>query len=392
MVTVEEILRVQRAEGAATVLAIGTATPHNCVDQSTYPDYFFRVTNNEHKTELKAKFKRMCDGSMIKKRYIHLTEEILKENPNICEHNAPSFNARQDIVVVEVPKLGKEAAQKAINEWGQPKSKITHLVFCTTSGVDMPGADYQLTKLLGLSPSVKRFMMYQQGCSGGGAVLRLAKDLAENNKGARVLVVCSEILAITFHGPSDTEVDVLIGQVLFGDGAAAVIIGSDPNLEVERPLFELVFATQTLLPDTGYAVYGKTSEAGLKFHLHKNVPRLISNDIEKSLVEIFEPLGISDWNSIFWVVHAGGRAIMDKVESKLGLKPEKLRATRHVLSEYGNVASACVLFVLDEIRKNSIKEGLDTTGEGLEWGVLFGFGPGLTIETLVLRSVSNIHK
>ncbi|XP_047257708.1 chalcone synthase-like [Capsicum annuum] len=248
------------------------------------------------------------------------------------------------------------------------------------------------TDLLGLSPSVKRFMMYQQGCSGGGAVLRLAKDLAENNKGARVLVVCSEILAITFHGPSDTEVDVLIGQVLFGDGAAAVIIGSDPNLEVERPLFELVFATQTLLPDTGYAVYGKTSEAELKFHLHKNVPRLISNDIEKSLVEIFEPLGISYWNSIFWVVHAGGRAIMDKVESKLGLKPEKLRATRHVLSEYGNVASACVLFVLDEIRKNSIKEGLDTTGEGLEWGVLFGFGPGLTIETLVLRSVSNIHK
>ncbi|KAI8541232.1 hypothetical protein RHMOL_Rhmol08G0046200 [Rhododendron molle] len=75
---------------------------------------------------------------------------------------APSLDARQDMVVVEVPKLGKEAATKAIKEWGQPKSKITHLVFCTTSGVDMPGADYQLTKLLGLRPSVKRLMMYQQ--------------------------------------------------------------------------------------------------------------------------------------------------------------------------------------------------------------------------------------
>ncbi|CAN1164550.1 Chalcone synthase, partial [Linum perenne] len=84
-----------------------------------------------------------------------------------------SSKSGAQIVVVEVPKLGKEAAAKAIKEWGQPKSKITHLIFCTTSGVDMPGADYQLTKLLGLRPSVKRFMMYQQGCFAGGTVLRL---------------------------------------------------------------------------------------------------------------------------------------------------------------------------------------------------------------------------
>lgn len=152
---------------------------------------------------------------------MHLTEEILKENPNMCAYMAPSLDARQDLVVVEVPRLGKEAATKAIKEWGQPKSKITHLIFCITSGVDMPGADYQLTKLLGLRPSVKRYMMYQKGCFAGGMVLRLAKDLAENNKGARVLVVCSEITAVTFRGPSDTHLDSLVGQALFGDGAAA---------------------------------------------------------------------------------------------------------------------------------------------------------------------------
>ncbi|KAG5006352.1 hypothetical protein JHK85_024894 [Glycine max] len=157
MVSVEEIRKAQRAEGPATVMAIGTATPPNCVDQSTYPDYYFRITNS--------------DKSMIKKRYMYLNEEILKENPSVCAYMAPSLDARQDMVVVEVPKLGKEAATKAIEEWGQPKSKITHLIFCTTSGVDMPGADYQLTKLLGLRPSVKRYMMYQQGCFAGGTVL-----------------------------------------------------------------------------------------------------------------------------------------------------------------------------------------------------------------------------
>ncbi|XP_044499641.1 chalcone synthase 1-like [Mangifera indica] len=388
MVSVDEVRKAQRAQGPATVMAIGTATPPNCVDQSTYPDYYFRITNSEHKTELKEKFKRMCDKSKIKKRYMYLTEEILKENPAVCEYMAPSLDARQDMVVVEVPKLGKEAAAKAIKEWGQPKSKITHLVFCTTSGVDMPGADYQLTKLLGLRLSVKRYMMYQQGCFAGGTVLRLAKDLAENNKGARVLVVCSEITAVTFRGPSDTHLDSLVGQALFGDGAAAVIVGSDPIPEVEKPMFELVSTTQTILPNSIGAIDGHLREIGLTFHLLKDVPGLISKNIEASLVEAFQPLGISDWNSLFWIAHPGGAAILDQVEAKLGLKEEKLHATRHILSEYGNMSSACVLFILDEMRKKSKENGLKTTGEGLEWGVLFGFGPGLTVETVVLHSVA----
>ncbi|MQL87504.1 hypothetical protein Taro_020047 [Colocasia esculenta] len=384
---IEEIRQAQRAQGPATVLAIGTATPSNVLYQADYPDYYFRITNSEHLTDLKEKFKRMCEKSMIRKRYMHLNEEILTENPNMCAYMAPSLDARQDIVVVEIPKLGKEAAVKAIKEWGQPKSRITHLVFCTTSGVDMPGADYQLTKLLGLRPSVKRLMMYQQGCFAGGTVLRLAKDLAENNRGSRVLVVCSEITAVTFRGPSETHLDSLVGQALFGDGAAAVIVGADPEPAVERPLYQLVSAAQTLLPDSHGAIDGHLREVGLTFHLLKDVPGLISKNIEKSLAEAFDPLGISDWNSIFWIAHPGGPAILDQVEAKLGLKQEKLNATREVLKEYGNMSSACVLFILDEMRKKSAEEGMATTGEGLEWGVLFGFGPGLTVETVVLHSL-----
>ncbi|KAL8153739.1 hypothetical protein V2J09_011499 [Rumex salicifolius] len=385
--SVQEIRKAQRAEGPATVLAIGTATPPNCIYQADYPDYYFRVTNSEHMTDLKEKFRRMCDKSMIEKRYMHLTEEILKENKNMCEYMAPSLDSRQDMVVSEVPRLGKEAAQKAIKEWGQPKSKITHVIMCTTSGVDMPGADYQLTKLLGLRPSVKRFMMYQQGCFAGGTVLRLAKDLAENTKGARVLVVCSEITAICFRGPTDTHLDSMVGQALFGDGAGAVIIGSDPDLSIERPIFELVWTAQTILPDSEGAIDGHLREVGLTFHLLKDVPGLISKNITKSLEEAFSPLNISDWNSLFWIAHPGGPAILDQVESKLGLKEEKLKATRQVLNDYGNMSSACVLFIMDEMRKKSLENGHATTGEGLEWGVLFGFGPGLTVETVVLHSV-----
>ncbi|KAL5725712.1 chalcone synthase [Ranunculus cassubicifolius] len=108
---------------------------------------------------------------------------MLEENPNLGSYMAPSLDTRQDIAAVGIKTLAKEAVEKALKEWGQPKSKITHLVVHATSGIDIPGLDYQLTKQLGLPLNVKRFMLYHQG-----TVLRLAKDLAENNEGARVLV------------------------------------------------------------------------------------------------------------------------------------------------------------------------------------------------------------
>ncbi|KAJ0031727.1 hypothetical protein Pint_13505 [Pistacia integerrima] len=262
MVTVDEVRKAQRAEGTATIMAIGTANPPNVYDQSSYPDTYFRMTNTEH-----------------------------------------------------------------------------------------------MTQLLGLDLSINRVMLYQQGCNGGGTVLRIAKDLAENNKGVRVLIVCTEITLIGFHCPTEIDVDLLVSHSLFADGSAALIVGADLIPGVENPIFELISTTPTLVPNSPGAICGSIREHGLTFHIGKEA------------------------------AHPGGPAILDQVEAKLGLKLEKLRATRHVLAEYGNMSSVTVFFILDEVRKKSTEDGLKTTGEGSEWGVLFGFGPGLTIETLVLHSV-----
>ncbi|GAY67334.1 hypothetical protein CUMW_255650 [Citrus unshiu] len=375
----------------ATILAIGTSTPPNCFYQADYPDFYFRVTNSDHKTELKEKFKRICERQSIKKRYFHLTEEILKENPNMCCYEAPSLNARQAMLIDEVPKLGKEAALKAIKEWGQPISKITHLIFSAFYGVDMPGADVRLMRLLGLKPSVNRLMIYTQGCYMGGTVIRLAKDIAENNPGARVLVVCSDIRVLDFHEPSETHLDVLVVQAVFGDGAGAAIIGADSDISNhESPLFQILSCTQTTVPDTENYISGQLKEmgTGTYCHLSRDVPVAIGNYVDKCLSNAMSPIGISDWNSLFYVVHPGGDGLLDQVEKTLGLRKEKLWASRYVLREYGNMGAPSVFFILDEVRKKSIEEMKATTGEGLECGVLFGFGPGLTVETVVLQSVS----
>ncbi|KAH7658701.1 Naringenin-chalcone synthase protein [Dioscorea alata] len=379
-----------KAGGLASVLALATANPPNVVYQDNFPDYFFSVTNSEHMVELKEKLKRVCDKSMIKKRHFYLNEEKLKEHPNLCSFmDQPSLDTRHDIVIEEVPKLGAKAATKALEEWGRPRSEITHIIFCSTGGVDLPGADYRIIKLLGLSPSTKRVMLYSQGCFAGGTVLRIAKDLAENNENARILIVCSESTVISFRGPSEAieHFDNLVGQAIFADGAASLVIGAKPIPGVENPFFEIVSNDQYIIPESDGFIGGHLREVGLTFYLHSQVPSTVGKNIEKTLVKAFSPLGISDWNSLFYITHPGGRAILDKIQEKLELKPEKMRATRHVLSEYGNMSSPSVFFIMDEMRKRSMADGLRTAGEGLDYGVLHGLGPGITVETVVLHAL-----
>lgn len=169
-----------------------------------------------------------------------------------------------------------------------------------------------------------------------------------------------------------------------------MIIGADPIEQVERPVFHIMFTSETIIPDTESCVGGQLRDIGLTFVLSDKVPSLIANNIEKCLVEALSPVGILDWNSIFWIPHPGGPKILDEIESKLGLSKCKFGVTRHVLQEYGNMSGACVLFILDEVRRRSKEERMLTTGEGHEWGVLFGFGPGLTVETVVLRSCPTV--
>jgi predicted naringenin-chalcone synthase len=78
---------------------------------------------------------------------------------------------------------------------------------------------------------------------------------------------------------------------------------------------------------------------------------------------------------------------LDHIEKALRLEPAKLTASRTVLREYGNMLGATIIFVLDEQRRR-----MEEDGEGGEWGVMMGFGPGFTIETMVLHATSNLKK
>ncbi|XP_037431434.1 bisdemethoxycurcumin synthase-like [Triticum dicoccoides] len=372
MATVQQIRRVQRADGPAAVLAIGTANPASSMLQDDYTDYYFRVTNSEHHADLKDKLKRICKKSGIERRYAHLDEELLGAHPDFTDRALRTLDARIDMASAAVPELAASAAAKAIAEWGRPAADVTHLVFSTYSGRKAPSADLRLASLLGLRPTVSRTILSLNGCSGGGRALQLAKELAENNRGAR-----------------EGRLDTILGHGIFGDGAGAVIVGADPVDCIERPLFEMVFATQTTIPETEDEITMRLMKGGLDFHVSIRVPKLLKSNIERCMIDAFESIGISaEWNDLFWAIHPGGRAILDHVEQLLGLGVEELAASRRVLREYGNMSGATVIFVLNELRRRRAR------GEEVaEWGVvMMAFGPGITIETMVLHAAGSLKE
>ena len=288
----------------------------------------------------------------VRKRYFQVSEELLDAHPELLDPAMPSIDARLEAVAAALPELAVAAAAKAIAEWGRPASDITHLVVSTSSGAQMPGVDVRVASLLGLSPTVRRTMIYFQACAGGAGALRVAKDAAENNRGAgaRVLVVCADVLSVmAFHAPDDDEArrrpEGIVAHALFGDGAGAVVVGAGPCWDpVERPVFEMVSAAQTTIPGTERFVTGDFSAAGVGYNLAPlEVPELVGDNIERCLATALDPLGLPSgagaggWNSLFWVVHPGSSTIMNSYEKALRLEPGKLAASRRVLSEYGNM-------------------------------------------------------
>ncbi|CAD6251152.1 unnamed protein product [Miscanthus lutarioriparius] len=351
-VNVCQFRRTQQAEGPAAVLAIGTANPPHSVPQDEFPDYFFRVSKSEHLTDLKVKLKRICEKSGIKKRFFHINEEILGAHPDFNDREKPSLEARIEMTATEVPKLAACAAANAITEWGRPATDITHIVFSTYSGARTPSADLRLASLLGLRPSVCRTTLSLHGCSGGVRALHLAKDIAENNHGARA---------------SSRRLEI-------------------PHL-VLRP------HGRATIPMTEDAITTQFARGGMDYHIGKQVPTIVEQTIKQCLLDVTGTLGIDvvTWNDLFWAVHPGGRAILDSVEAALRLETEKLAASRHVLSEYGNMSSATVVFVLKELHHRLTAKD-DGDEETAEWGVMIAFGPGITVEIMILRATTNLKE
>uniref|UniRef100_A0A0D3G9D4 Chalcone/stilbene synthase N-terminal domain-containing protein n=1 Tax=Oryza barthii TaxID=65489 RepID=A0A0D3G9D4_9ORYZ len=103
-------------------------------------------------------------------------------------------------------------AVRVIAKWGHPAADITHLVVSTNAGTHSLRTDEWLAALLGLRATVQCTILYMHGCSASCSALRLAKDIAVNNNGVRVLVACTEVFLVAFAAPNKAYLDTLIAR------------------------------------------------------------------------------------------------------------------------------------------------------------------------------------
>ncbi|XP_077246228.1 chalcone and stilbene synthase family protein [Tasmannia lanceolata] len=378
----------QPTPGKTTVMALGKAFPHQLVMQEFLVDGYFKNTNCDD-PELKKKLARLCQTTTVKTRYVVMSDEILKKYPEIAVEGQPTVQQRLDISNKAVTQMAIEASNACITNWGRPSSDITHLVYVSSSEARLPGGDLYLARGLGLSPEVSRVMLYFMGCSGGVTGLRVAKDIAENNPGSRVLLATSETTIIGFKPPSANRPYDLVGAALFGDGAGAMILGTDPIEGVETPFFELHSAIQNFLPNTEKTIDGRLTEEGISFKLGRELPQIIEDNIEKFVKKLMNGVGFDEnqYNEMFWAVHPGGPAILNKLEKRLDLCPEKLSASRRALMDYGNASSNTIVYVLEYMIEESLKMKKMGVDKDSEWGMILAFGPGITFEGILARNL-----
>nr|QBQ18371.1 chalcone synthase 088 [Pohlia nutans] len=317
---------------------------------------------------------RICKSSGILKKHLAHGREMYHGDPNMQTYGAPSLDKRLSLFTPEAIKIGALAAERAISDWGGDKSKITHLITYSTSGMTTPALDMQLIKALGLPQTVKHFWVSLMGCHAGVIGLRTASEIAQADATFRVLVVCVEInsaQAQPLNPAHLLDLNNHVVSIIFGDGAAGVVVGTEPA-EHETPIFEIDRCHTSYIPDTDFHITARISQSGLVATLNKNVPVVVGQNSGKFVAQLLQGSELKP-DSVNWAVHPGGKAVVDAVEKGCGLMPEQLRWTRYVLENYANMSSPTILFVLDKLRDDAQK--LPTGSEHLihPWTVVLGF-------------------
>jgi alkylresorcinol/alkylpyrone synthase len=280
----------------------------------------------------------------------------------------PGTKARNDLYMQAARPLAAQAICQALAQAGLAPNDIDHFIVVSCTGFDNPGLDVSLAADLGMRADLRRSALIGMGCHAGLTGLdRAMTELAARPR-SHVLVLAVEFGTLHFqHGAG---LDDMVAGALFGDGLAATILGPSPASAGQLHLLD----TMTYSDYTGQALMGfHLSDKGYQIRLASRVPKML-RDLVPGVVNTFlSRSGLIPADIRFWGIHPGGAKIVDYLGQALNLTAADLSYSRQVLRRYGNMSSATIFFVLDEIKQ----QGQPLPGD---YALLLAFGPGLTIE------------
>jgi predicted naringenin-chalcone synthase len=314
---------------------------------------------------LRAAFRRMVSHANIAHRYSILDPQKSSGpcSPQDANEfyrlgNFPNTARRMEMFEQSAPTLMRKAVDRlALNE--KERLGITHVLVTCCTGLYAPGLDFEIVDHLGLSADVERTMVGFMGCYAAINALKLARHIVRSEPAAGVLIVNLELC--TLHFQETQELEQVLSFLLFADGAAASLITA------REQGFALDSFKAVMVPQTRGLITWKVRGMGFDMQLSGQVPVELGRAMHEG-----ELMAQRDGIDL-WAVHPGGRSILDAVEAGLELPVDALAASREVLSCFGNMSSATVMFVLQRMMQQARPGQL---------GCAMSFGPGLIAETM----------
>lgn len=354
---------------------IETIVPDGSFSQQAFLQLQKSLVTNE-------RMQRYVDGiyqdSGIERRYSVVVDDGTGLSSSFFMKNGtyrqPSTQERNDVFAVACSELAIRAAKEAINGAEMNVSEVTHLITVSCTGFYNPGPDLAIINQLKLSPSTQRYHLGFMGCYASIPALRMAKQFCQAQSDAVVLVVSVELCTLHFH--FDDDLDTILANSLFADGAAAAIVSNKPT-NPQHNQYRIRSFASSVIPEGVSDMAWTIGNRGFNIVLSRYVPRIIGSNIGELVKQTLSDFHLDFSDVTTWAVHPGGKSIIDKVENSLGLKPSQIRPSRDVLMRYGNMSSATILFVLKRI----LEQGSTQKKENV---FAVAFGPGLVVESALL--------
>jgi alkylresorcinol/alkylpyrone synthase len=269
--------------------------------------------------------------------------------------------------------VGRDALAPALSAMpARTASAITDFSVVSCTGYTAPGLDILLARDLGMAQDTRRVSIGHMGCFGALVGLRQSVAAVRAYPHAVAALLCVELASLHFQPNEDPE--SLTSFALFGDAAAALTLGfagEGQGPEVVGTFCATDFATADQMSWT-------ITDAGFVMGLSPRVPVTLRRSIGTVVENLLAPHGLCAEDITHWVIHPGGPSILQAIQQRLRLSEAQMAPSWQTLRDHGNCSSATVLLILHAL----LRSGATRRSE---WGVMMAFGPGLTVETCLLR-------
>jgi alkylresorcinol/alkylpyrone synthase len=350
----------------AFVRSVATAVPPDrftkaqCLAAFESSEWFARLDRRSH--AIARTVLQRDNGMEARHLAVASLEDVFQIDPDILTER----------FVRHAPALASQAAGRALASAGLPMADIDAIVVSTCTGYLCPGLSGYVVERLGLRADIQAYDLVGQGCAAALPNMQLGRALLLGGSCRNVLSVCVEVSSAAMY--LDDDPGVLISACLFGDGAGAAVLSREPGKGLRS--IEWTDSASLLLPEHRGALRFETRRGMLRNILSKQVPRLAADNALAVLGTVLERGRLMPSDVSAWILHAGGRDVLQAIEERFELGPSELRYSAEILREYGNLSSAFVYFVLQAALDDGAPDG---------WWWLSSFGAGFSCHGALLK-------